>query len=193
MPAAEAVIVVDDAEGTALEEFSKQQRRKTHRQPGRETFDFKARRAMRLHLTETELELSEHRVNESGHLLLTLCIDELKSMHGSDKNLPQSWWKKTLPEFKFGSGIEALLSDRGLEDAIISKDCLDAIAQCWCTNPAQRKVQKLRNLLKNGYVLSRAECRYCLYKSVEQIGLSRSISDQMLWEMTGYWARIAHT
>ena len=137
-------------------------------------------RALKAHLTETELEMARTRVNQDNVTIHDVVDKELIRVLDKNENLKPSFWSKTLEEFKFGVGIWHLLVDDANENEPLDPELKAAVEECYSANPAKRKSLALSNFLETCESMTRRNFGWLCCKSVEQTGLLRPISDQML-------------
>lgn len=146
----------------------------------------KRNRALKAHLTETELELAKTRVNSKNETIHAVVDAEYVRIGASGENMSPKWWEKTLEAFSFGQGVENQLKDDGDPNQPVDPDLVNAIKECYHSNPAKRKCNMFKNYLAQVEDIPRKDLRYMWSKSVEQKGLLRHISDGMLQASADY-------
>ena len=151
----------------------------------------KRNRALKAHLTETELELAKTRVNSKNETIHAVVDAEYVRIGASGENISPKWWEKTLEAFNFGQGVENQLKDDGDPNQPVDPDLVNAIKECYHSNPAKRKCNMFKNYLLQVEAIPRKDLRYMWSKSVEQKGLPRHISDGMLQASADYLGRTA--
>ena len=167
-----------------------QQEVKRRRQRPEQSCVQRAQRAVELHLTESELEVAGTRVNASGRSIYETVEKRLESQQGTNHNLAPSWWSKTLEEYGFGAGVLTQLEVFFSADAELDPTMKKAVDQPYAANPPDKKTVMLKSWLRTVDRIDDQDLHYILHRSVEQIGLSRSLSDQMLLWILRYFARI---
>ena len=148
----------------------------------------RAKRAIKLHLNTQELEISAHKVNSSGYTLLHVVVEKLRQVDQSGTNLRPAWWCGALKEFGLGNGVIELMTI-DFEETAVHPKLEAAMNHCWAKNPAARKSIYLKAFLQVCKKLTRREFHYLCHKSVEQVGVLRAMSDQMLFLALKYITR----
>jgi len=142
-----------------------------------------------LHLNESEQAIAKDRVLEATHdTIYTKTEKELLKLRGTNKNLTQAFWRETLTEYKFGKGVEHLLLSRYGEEGL-DTELVERLKEPYNANPAKRSTKQIDDYLSYCEELDEATFRYLLYKSVEQVGLTRTLSDELLMLILKYIAR----
>lgn len=139
-----------------------------------------------------EMEMADSRVDGDNNHILDLVMSQLNSV-GQGQHLTPSWWSQTMDSLGFGHGISGMLDGKApADDSLFDKRFKEAVGQLWKKHPADRRVAKLTSYLRTASSLGRQELQYLLDKSVEQKGLARPLSQQMVWQVAlFFWRHIA--
>ena len=122
-------------------------RRARPKTPSADDIPYKRNRALKAHLTETELELAKTRVNSKNETIHAVVDAEYVRIGASGENISPKWWEKTLEAFNFGQGVENQLKDDGDPNQPVDPDLVNAIKECYHSNPAKRKCNMFKNYL----------------------------------------------
>ena len=156
--------------------------------PDRET-TVRRDRAIRAHLTANEQIWAKTQVNEEGLLLADVIDGELARTERDGGHLSPKFWTRVLDEFGFGKGEWDRLRDDSNPNQIVSVELDEGIQECYHPNPAKRKCKILLGFLESADGLTRKDMRWLWCKAVEQRGLMRCLSDQMLMAIGDYITR----
>jgi hypothetical protein len=143
-------------------------------------------RALKDKLSLTELEIAKVKTNKHGTTLVDAVYDEILRLEGSGSKVTPSWMQEKMKEYGFGQGVAELLP---VAQGDLHEPLARAIKFCGTTNPAERKVVMLKEVLATCGRLNRASLRHLYAGSVEQTLINRAMSASMLMVVLKYLKR----